>query len=102
MDVYDSVVAGERGYPRPQLRRPDWWSLDGPWDFAIDLEGTYGRWDAVRWSRRNGMPSVAEARPVSTVQPGARARSASSASNRVLPMPGSPATSTMLPAPWAA
>jgi beta-galactosidase/beta-glucuronidase len=30
-------------YPRPQLRRPDWWSLNGPWEFAIDREGE-GHW----------------------------------------------------------
>src|SRR6187551_342534 len=27
------------GYPRPQLRRREWISLNGPWDFAIDVEG---------------------------------------------------------------
>jgi beta-galactosidase/beta-glucuronidase len=27
------------GYPRPLLRRAAWWSLNGPWDFAIDHDG---------------------------------------------------------------
>ena len=29
-------------YPRPQLRRPQWQSLDGIWQFAFD--------DAARWA----------------------------------------------------
>jgi beta-galactosidase/beta-glucuronidase len=40
----------EPGYPRPQLRRGRWVSLDGPWDFEIDEQG---RWQApgeVPWS----------------------------------------------------
>jgi beta-galactosidase/beta-glucuronidase len=28
--------SGVRGYPRPQLRRASWQSLNGPWDFALD------------------------------------------------------------------
>ena len=28
-----------RGYPRPQLRRPAWFSLNGTWEFAIDPDG---------------------------------------------------------------
>jgi beta-galactosidase/beta-glucuronidase len=31
--------ASAEGYPRPQLRRATWTSLDGPWAFAIDYEG---------------------------------------------------------------
>jgi hypothetical protein len=29
------------GYPRPQFRRPDWISLNGTWEFAIDPEGAW-------------------------------------------------------------
>ncbi|HYD47872.1 MAG TPA: glycoside hydrolase family 2 TIM barrel-domain containing protein [Terriglobales bacterium] len=29
-------LSGELGYPRPQLRREGWRSLDGTWDFAIE------------------------------------------------------------------
>ncbi|HEX6274037.1 MAG TPA: glycoside hydrolase family 2 TIM barrel-domain containing protein [Polyangiaceae bacterium] len=29
------------GYPRPQFRRPDWISLNGAWEFAIDPEGAW-------------------------------------------------------------
>ncbi|MDB4938256.1 MAG: Beta-galactosidase [Labilithrix sp.] len=28
-------------YPRPMLRRKDWTSLDGPWEFALDPEATH-------------------------------------------------------------
>jgi beta-galactosidase/beta-glucuronidase len=27
------------GYPRPQLERQQWWSLNGTWEFALDPEG---------------------------------------------------------------
>src|SRR6185436_13913519 len=30
------------GYPRPQFRRPEWFSLNGRWEFAIDVD--------VQWS----------------------------------------------------
>ncbi len=32
----------EYTYPRPQLRRKRWTSLDGPWQFAFDSEGKWG------------------------------------------------------------
>jgi len=32
---------GMRGYPRPQLERAEWTTLNGKWDFSIDVEG---RW----------------------------------------------------------
>lgn len=34
-------MAYERAYPRPQLRRSSWTSLDGAWRFAFDPEGRY-------------------------------------------------------------
>lgn len=30
-------------YPRPQLERPDWTSLNGRWNFAFDRERRYTR-----------------------------------------------------------
>jgi hypothetical protein len=38
------------GHPRPLLRREDWWSLDGPWDFAMDADGEWEHPDDVAWS----------------------------------------------------
>jgi beta-galactosidase/beta-glucuronidase len=39
-----------RGYPRPQLRRPTWLSLNGAWDCAIDRDGIWQHPDEVAWS----------------------------------------------------
>src|SRR5215203_2894633 len=43
------VMSGDEaiGHPRPLLRRPLWWSLDGRWDFAFDADGG-GDGDGVR------------------------------------------------------
>ena len=35
----DSLDEWGRAYPRPQLRRNTWYSLNGRWDFAIDVKG---------------------------------------------------------------
>lgn len=35
----DDPTSDVHGYPRPQMRRTDWTSLNGNWDFAIDPEG---------------------------------------------------------------
>jgi beta-galactosidase/beta-glucuronidase len=44
------------GYPRPQLRRQEWFSLDGPWKFAIDFDGRLERPEQVRWTRTIQVP----------------------------------------------
>src|SRR5688572_8524500 len=36
--------------PRPQLQRPGWQTLDGPWDFAIDYPGTIHDPHDVTWN----------------------------------------------------
>ncbi len=38
------------GYPRPQFRRPEWYSLNGRWDFAIDPDADFYL-NAVNWDR---------------------------------------------------
>ena len=38
-----------RGYPRPQLRREWWYSLNGQWDFALDASGTWQCPEPVEW-----------------------------------------------------
>ena len=45
-----------RGYPRPQLRRRAWSSLNGAWDFAFDRDGTWGHPDQVAWSGQIRVP----------------------------------------------
>ena len=44
------------GYPRPQLERAQWTSLDGPWDFAIDRDGVLTRPDQVDFERTITVP----------------------------------------------
>jgi Glycosyl hydrolases family 2, TIM barrel domain len=44
------------GYPRPQLRRPEWLSLDGPWEFAPDPELRWRDPREVQWRDRILVP----------------------------------------------
>ena len=46
----------EHGYPRPQMRREQWTSLNGQWDFAIDAEDAAGRPEHVKWARTIQVP----------------------------------------------
>jgi len=39
------------GYPRPQLRRANWTSLNGEWEFAIDLDARWQHPSQVQWDR---------------------------------------------------
>ncbi len=50
-----------RGYPRPQLRRDMWYSLNGSWDFAIDTDGVWRRPDEVVWNGPIQVPFAPEA-----------------------------------------
>jgi len=50
-----------RGYPRPQLRRDTWYSLNGLWDFALDPAAAWRTPDQVEWSERIRVPFAAEA-----------------------------------------
>ena len=54
-------------YPRPQLEREGWFSLDGPWDFCIDADGTVSSPDAVNWGRTIQVPFALES-PLSGVE----------------------------------
>jgi beta-galactosidase/beta-glucuronidase len=47
-----ALLETQRGYPRPQLERAGWTSLNGPWHFALDPEARWREprqvhWDAV-------------------------------------------------------
>ena len=50
-----------RGYPRPQLRRPGWYSLNGPWRFALDVDGEWRSADEVQWNGFINVPFAPEA-----------------------------------------
>jgi beta-galactosidase/beta-glucuronidase len=62
----DHLDSFGRGYPRPQLRRDAWTSLNGEWDFAIDRDSTCPGPDAVAWNARINVPFAPEA-PASTI-----------------------------------
>jgi beta-galactosidase/beta-glucuronidase len=48
------------GYPRPQLERADWWSLNGSWSFAIDPQGQWREPDDVTFDREILVPFAPE------------------------------------------
>jgi beta-galactosidase/beta-glucuronidase len=45
----DTFIGG-RGYPRPQLVRKEWTSLNGSWEFAIDPDGAWQQPRQVNWT----------------------------------------------------
>lgn len=53
----NSVV---HGYPRPQLQRRDWTSLNGRWDFALDAEGLWRKPSEVTWIASIEVPFAPE------------------------------------------
>ena len=48
------------GYPRPMLQREAWQSLDGPWHFAIDANGTHRAPKNVNWTDQIVVPFAPE------------------------------------------
>jgi beta-galactosidase/beta-glucuronidase len=49
-------LATAHAYPRPQLQRPEWISLNGTWDFAIDAEARLGGPEDVVWNSTITVP----------------------------------------------
>ncbi len=47
-------------YPRPQLVRPNWTSLNGKWDFAIDADAAWSAPSQVKWNRTIIVPFAPE------------------------------------------
>ncbi|MFL6708852.1 MAG: glycoside hydrolase family 2 protein [Massilia sp.] len=53
----------ETGYPRPQLVRPNWQSLNGLWEFAFDDEVRFrSPTDPIPWDRNICVPFAPESR----------------------------------------
>ena len=52
--------AAGRAYPRPQLRRDHWLSLNGEWEFALDREAVWDGPDQVVWDRVITVPFAPE------------------------------------------
>jgi Glycosyl hydrolases family 2, TIM barrel domain/Glycosyl hydrolases family 2, sugar binding domain len=50
------VDAHGRGYPRPQLRRASWVSLNGLWEFAVDRHAAWRHPREVSWNARIQVP----------------------------------------------
>ena len=50
----------DRGYPRPQLHRDPWQSLNGAWEFAPDLAGAWHLPSEVSWSASIIVPFAPE------------------------------------------
>jgi len=50
-----------RGYPRPQLVRDRWLSLNGAWDFAMDPDGLWTLPAEVAWTTAINIPFAPEA-----------------------------------------
>src|SRR6185312_199120 len=48
------------GYPRPQLRREGWLSLDGQWAFALDPEARWTGPDSLSWTQTIRVPFAPE------------------------------------------
>jgi len=44
------------GYPRPQLERAEWFSLDGEWEFSMDPQAECKLPDQPRWDRHIHVP----------------------------------------------
>src|SRR4051812_10955363 len=51
----------EHGYPRPQLQRAGWVSLNGTWSFALDPEARHRDPGGVAWDREIEVPFAPEA-----------------------------------------
>ena len=51
---------GRHGYPRPQLQRSTWTSLNGTWEFAIDPDGNWIHPKDVDWADRIQVPFAPE------------------------------------------
>lgn len=60
MSPMDADLEAGHGYPRPQLRRRGWMSLNGPWQFAIDVDGTIACPVHVSWSGTIQVPFAPE------------------------------------------
>jgi beta-galactosidase/beta-glucuronidase len=56
----DHLDAQGRGYPRPQLRRDSWMSLNGIWDFATDPDAIWRNPSEVQWDTKIVVPFAPE------------------------------------------
>src|SRR5690242_10796968 len=57
-----SFVHGTHAYPRPRLRRSEWMSLNGPWDFSFDDDERWTWPNQVEWTSTIHVPFAPETR----------------------------------------
>ena len=57
----DQVDSTGRGYPRPQLQRGTWYSLNGAWDFSLDPDAAWRVPRDVQWAEQIQVPFAVEA-----------------------------------------
>ena len=57
-------------YPRPQLVRPEWTCLDGPWDFSLDPPAQWTEPDEVAWTTTIQVPFAPETPASGIAAPG--------------------------------
>ncbi|HSZ57245.1 MAG TPA: glycoside hydrolase family 2 TIM barrel-domain containing protein [Tepidisphaeraceae bacterium] len=50
----------DHAYPRPQMQREQWISLNGAWDFAIDAADQIDQFEDVKWDRTIQVPFAPE------------------------------------------
>jgi beta-galactosidase/beta-glucuronidase len=66
----DKLDALGRGYPRPQLQRDQWYSLNGPWQFSIDRDGDTCEPEDVEWTGTITVPFAPESPASGVNDPG--------------------------------
>ena len=64
------VPSGAHGYPRPDLQRDNWTSLNGAWDFALDPPGEWCAPSDVRWNGSIQVPFSPETRASGVIADG--------------------------------
>ncbi len=52
--------SSKHGYPRPQLERAEWTSLNGQWDFALDPDARWRVPEQVEWNATIEVPFAPE------------------------------------------
>jgi beta-galactosidase/beta-glucuronidase len=55
-----AAARGTRGYPRPQLERPNWTNLNGTWQCGIDADARWTRPDQANFDRAIEIPFAPE------------------------------------------
>ncbi len=60
-NVKDARMTLETAYPRPQLERAEWVSLNGQWEFALDGDARWATPDKVAWNATIVVPFSPEA-----------------------------------------